>query len=837
MEKKYSRPLKRVFQYFRSILELNNKVLEEIANAEKVLGGNYLFDKAFLASFVTKVCETTREVIYNLNSLSNGSYLVLYDILESIRFNLEDIVSGGAGPFSNRLTLSYTEINRDLDDIVGAKNANLADIYNNFQIKVPDGFAITKQAYLLFLDSNNIIPQIEAMYDKAPSSEDLGAELEAIFNKARVPDELKVAVYEELISLFKRLGREKRLAVRSSAIGEDTERSFAGQFHSILNVEPDQVLDAYKKVIMARFMPHVKDYIGHASDLLTTPVAVGVQEMIDAQVSGVTYTMDPLGQSKDCLVISAVEGMGEKLVGGHHSGDQYLAKRAYPFSLISSLITEKSIKHKLPPGKEPLEMVTTHMRRGSSLLDVKTLKKIAEAAMLCEKAFGNPRDLEWAINEYNEFIILQNRRLGIQSVPEPMNADIEKILRKFPVIMDGLGQTAQLGIASGRVVFVHPDDDPENVPVGAIIVAKYAHPKLSRVLKKASAILTDVGSSTGHLATIAREYRVPAIFGTGKATQLLKDGMEVTVDADEKRVYEGIIEELVEVEARRDWEYLEEPEIKILRRILSYVSPLYLVDPTSKDFLPEKCKTIHDIIHFCHVKAVESLIEQFSSLKSFGKEQVLELKASIPIKINVIDIGSGVEADDSARAVSPEQIRSVPFKALLTGLLRKEAWDTEPAPFGLGDLFSSMVRPVSMLTNPPEYSGQNLAIVASDYMNLSLLLGYHFNVIDSYVCTEPDNNYIYFRFAGGFAEESKRRKRAELLRWILESLGFKAETRKDIVIGKLKGVEDYEIVKTLQHIGELIAFTRQLDVRMADEQAVERFFHKFVDLCGASCKL
>ncbi len=837
MKKNVTKSLKRTFQYFRKILDLNNRVLEEIANAERVLGGNYLFDKAFITSFVTKVSETTREVIYNLNALSDGKYLILYDVLESIRFNLEDLISGGAGPYSERLTLSYKEINRDIDELVGSKNANLADIYNNFQIKIPHGFAITVNAYKLFLEKNNIISKIKKIYNKKPDPLLAQKKVEDVFLKSKIPIELAHAIKEELQSLIEDIGNIPKLAVRSSAVGEDTERSFAGQFHTILNVKPEDVLEAYKKVIMARFMPGVIDYIGSKDDFYTSPVAVGVQQMIDASISGVTYTRDPLGRCKECLVISAVEGLGETLVAGHHTGDQYMVKRAYPFTLVSSMITEKPLHQKMPTGKTPLDISAKNMKRGSSLLDTNAIKNISEISMLCEKAFGTPRDIEWAIDKKGELIVLQNRRLGIQAVPEPVDTNIEKILKKFPIILDGVGQTAQLGIASGIVVHVDPDGDLENVPVGAVVVSRYAHPKLSRVLKKASAIITDVGSSTGHLATIAREYRVPAIFGTGKATSVLKDGMEVTVDADERRVYEGIVEELVEVEARRDWEYMEEPEIKTLRRILSYVAPLYLVDPASKDFAPERCKTIHDIIHFCHIKAVETLIDQFSSLRSFGDERILALKASIPIKINIIDIGSGVDVKEDQKEVTASQIRSVPFKAILTGLLRKEAWDSEPVPFGLGDLFSSMVRPVSMLTNPPEYSGQNLAIVAYDYMNLSLLLGYHFNVIDSYVCPEPDNNYIYFRFAGGFAEESKRKKRAELIRWILEALGFKAEVKKDIVIGKLKGIEDYELIKILQHIGELIAFTRQLDVRMADEHAVERFYHKFVDLCGETCKL
>ncbi len=831
MRKTRKRPLRRTFQYFRNILDLNNQILEEIAHAERVLGGNYLFDRAFLVDFVTTVCETTRKVVFNLNSLTNGHYLVLFDRLESLRCILEDILSGGTGSLGDELTLSYRDINRDLDEVVGSKNANLADMHNNFQVNIPRGFAITVAAYNLFLEANDIIPKIKKIYEKVSDADAIEKEVRAVFKESAVPEEMAEAVKVALEDLYQEIGAFSKLAIRSSAIGEDTERSFAGQFHTVLNVSSENLFDAYKEVIMARFMPEVMNYLGRDRDLSSNPVAVGVQEMIDAAVSGVAYTREPLGEHKDCLVIGAVEGLGESLVGGHLSGEHYVLKRLYPFPLVLSFISEKPSDHRLPNGKRALDQTTAHLKRGSSLLTTKDLKTIAETAMLCEKAFGTPRDMEWALDNEGRLTMLQNRLLAIQVAPKPMDADIEKIIEGFPVLLDGLGHTAQLGVASGKVVHVDPDGDLEKVPVGAIVVSRYAHPRLSRVLKKAGAIITDVGSSTGHLATIAREYRVPAIFGTGKATSVLEDGMEVTVDADERKVYLGIIEELVEQEARRDWEYMEEPEIKALRRILSYVAPLYMVDPGASDFVPENCKTIHDIIHFSHIKAVDSLIEQFSSVKEIEGERAFELEADLPIKITIIDIGDGVEAEEGGSQIEVGQILSVPMNALLKGLLRQDAWDREPAPFAIGDLFSSMTRPVSMLTNPPEYSGQNLAIVGREYMNLSLLLGYHYNVIDSFVSHEPDKNYIYFRFAGGFAEESKRRKRVELIRWILETLGFKTEVRKDVVIGKIKGIENHNLLTVLQHIGELIAFTRQLDVRMADEDAVERFYDGFLDLC------
>ncbi len=834
MKKVIRKPLSRIFRYFRKILDLNNQVLEEIGNAERVLGGNYVFDRAFLTEFVTKVCEITREVIYNFNALTNGRYMVLYDRLEAIRFALEDIVAGGLGPYGHRLTLSYKKINRDLDEIVGSKNADLADIYNNFQIRIPRGFAITVRAYLLFLEENEIIPQIKEIYQKEREPALIKKRVRDVFHDASIPSQLATDVKRELEALFDEIGRVPLLAVRSSAVGEDTERSFAGQFHTILNVRPEDLFDAYKNVIMTRFMPEVMEYLGQSSDLHSNPVAVGVQEMIDAGIAGVAYTKDPLNRYKDCLVITAIAGLGDGLVAGHSDGDQYVVRRLFPFCLQASSITPKPLHERLPTGDKPLDMGSHNLRRGSSLLDIKSLREISEIAMLCEKAFGCPRDIEWALDKQGKLVLLQNRRLGIQMASEPLHEDLEKVIKRFPVIINGLGHTAQLGAASGRVVHVEPDGDLDNVPVGAIVVSKYAHPKLSRVLRKAGAIVTDIGSSTGHLATIAREYRVPAIFGTGNATELLKDGMEVTVDADNRMVYQGIIEELVEVEARQDWEYMEEPEIKILRKVLSYVAPLYLIDSTSDDFKAEKCKTIHDIIHFAHVKAVDALIEQFSSAKSLKDEKILRLKAELPIEILIIDIGGGVDTQENAREVQVDQIRSVPFKAPLAGLSRQDAWDKERMSFGLSDLFSSMVRPVSMITHPPEFTGQNLAIIAEDFMNLSLLLGYHFNVIDSFVSEEPDNNYIYFRFAGGFAEEQKRQKRAELIRWILETLGFKTEVRKDIVIGKLKGLDRPKLIKILEHLGWLIAFTRQLDVRMADERAVEHFYNCFLDLCGES---
>ena len=149
-------------------------------------------------------------------------------------------------------------------------------------------------------------------------------------------------------------------------------------------------------------------------------------------------------------------------------------------------------------------------------------------------------------------------------------------------------------------------------------------------------------------------------------------------------------------------------------------------------------------------------------------------------------------------------------------------------PFGFKDLLSSMTRPLSALSHSPDYSGENLAIVAENYCNLSLRLGYHFNVIDAYLDEDPDDNYIYFRFVGGMADEQKRRRRIDLIAKILASLHFRTERQGDLLVGKVKMLAAEHMESILVRLGELVAFTRQLDVRMADDETVELLFSQFI---------
>jgi pyruvate,water dikinase len=815
---------------FRRILENNNRIIERIARLEQALGGEYIFDQAFLDSSLDQLSGLVREVIYSLNAISGQRYQGLYRRFTEIINHLADLASGGPGPYDRQLVLPYRLVNRDLDYLVGGKSAMVAEISNQLQIATPDGFAITATAYQLCLATDGLGERIEAVLAGSADNGTKAVAIGELVQAAELPAELVAAVGEELAALMARHPEALTVAVRSSAVGEDGVRSFAGQFLSQLNLAPESapVLTAYRQLLASRFAAPVLDYLGANARAAEVPMAVAVQTMVPARCAGVLYTRDPARPVAEVMLVGAVLGNGAKLVDGSAPADRYLLSRRHPFGLRHSEIVDRSSDPEFNVVITPQERVASGRRRGSALLLPDQLRELAEIGMLLEKSFDGPQDLEWAIGPDGP-VLLQCRPLALPVAPPPPPEAVAAELQRATVLLHGRGQVVQLGIAAGPVVQVTPDSDPAGFPVGGIAVAHQASPRLSPIVRKAAAIITEIGSPTGHLATIAREYRTPALFGVSAACTLLPGGSEITIDVENREIYAGRIEGLVLSEAAAADPYLQSAEIRTLRRMLRWIAPLNLIDPAGADFTVAGCRTLHDLIRFCHEKAMDSLIRLHEEGRLLAAVPSLPLEVAIPISIRIIDLDGGLAKGGSGEEVRAEQVKSRPFAALLTGMLREGFWDREPAPFGFKDLVGSLGRPLTQIVNPPGYSGGNLAIIAADYVNLSLRLGYHFNVIDAFLSEEDEDNYIYFRFVGGFAEEHKRCRRLDLIGMILASLHFKVERQGDLLIGKAKILTSAEMTETLTRLGELVAFSRQLDVRMGEEGAVEQYYQRFLE--------
>ena len=826
--KKNVRQFAAVFTRFRRILFLNNRVLEKIAEMERALGGEYIFDQTFLNQVVAGLTEGVREVIYTLNALAADRYTGLYDRFTDISDQLTDLLTGGPGPMGHLMVLDGKQIHRDLDHLVGAKNANLGEIRAHLGLAVPDGCALTTGAYTRFMEENDLFRKIDSITAEKVSVETQAIKISALFKEAKFPEEIENVVREYVARIEREAGGQVSFAVRSSAVGEDGTRSFAGQFLSLLDIPAAKVTDACQQVMGSRFTAHLLRYLGPTADVRQVPMAVGIQVMMAAKTSGVVYSRDPNQPENDTLSIAAVSGTGGSLVGGLKDADQYTLGREFPFPLLESRIkAKKSGLVGTTNGSKATDGLTNRLHRGSSILNTRQLQKIAEAAILLEKNFEGPQDIEWAFTASGELVILQCRPLKMAHKPLPPGDDLAEELRKAPVLMADHGYVAQLGVATGRVFIVRPDRLPEDFPLNSIAVCRYASPQISEIVRRAAAVITDIGSPTGHLATIAREFKTPALFGTGIATKMLTEGMEITVDVEEKKVYEGIIPGLLSLKLIQDEHLADYPEMRTLRRLLRLVAPLNLNDPADPDFRQENCRTFHDILRFCHEKAMETLIDLHSSEDiALPQERGKILAIPIPIKLRVIDLGGGAAEINQNDFVAAD-ILSRPFSALLRGMLNQEAWNREPVPFGFKDLMTSITRPLAF-SHGPQYTGENLAIIAENYCNLSLRLGYHFNVIDAYLDEDPDDNYIYFRFVGGMADEQKRGRRIYLLARILGALHFKTERQGDLLVGKAKMLTSEHMESILISLGELVAFTRQLDVRMVDDATVERLFSQFL---------
>jgi len=825
-----------LFEKFQQILNSNNRTLGFIAELEDKLSGEFIFDINYLKETVQKLSEESFLIVTNLNILSENRYLELLTVQKGIQAKLESILLGKRNTPDMRLIIPLSDITRDDDDIVGSKNAILGEVKNHIHAPTPDGFGITVKAFHDFMSFNDLWDKIESIHTARPADGGRShpeKEIEALFSSARFSPHLKKTIHKEIKKLIRKHPSGQRLVVRSSAIGEDAAgKSFAGQFHSVLNVRPDDVFDAFKQVLASRFraLPYGAEITGGNSDR-ENPMAVGVQTLVTAKAAGVAYSLDPGNPANNSIIISSVYGLGIPVVSGTMVADFFRVSRIDPTVILERKIATKA-KKVVPDKGTGTETVPVpkELQDLSSLQDDQ-IRKIAEFTFIIERRSKRPQDIEWAIDENDQLVILQSRPLVVSQKVLKTTENLPELLKQYPVLIRKQGLIANRGIAIGKVCMITEDTNPEDFPVGGIAVTRYASPKLTRIFPKIAAILTDAGSSTGHMATIAREFGIPAIVGMENVSQILQEGMEITIDAHENIIYQGIIHELLEYESSGQDVFSEMPEYVTLRRILKNVAPLNLINPASKDFTVGNCLTYHDIIRFAHEKAIFELISLNAAARKFKGIATRDVRLPIPLGLKAIDIGGGlIDEQSCGRKIGLEDIGSVPVTALLEGLSSPNVWQTDPVKLDFGDFMSSLTR-LTIEDTQTTVQAQNLVVFSDVYMNLSLRLGYHYNVIDAYLSENINNNYIYFRFVGGVTENERRNRRAHTIQLILEQLDFKVLVQGDLVIGKIKKRSEVYLKELLVQMGKLIGFTRQLDVKMISAESITeqstQFFQQY----------
>ncbi|MEM2273800.1 MAG: phosphoenolpyruvate synthase [Thermofilum sp.] len=463
---------------------------------------------------------------------------------------------------AERVILWFEELTKEDVPIVGGKNANLGEMIRA-GIPVPPGFAVTAYAFRRFIEEMGIkekIQQILREQVKPGASEprdyeEASKRIRELIEKTPMPKDIEEAIRAAYRELSRRVGkREEFVAVRSSATAEDLpDASFAGQQETYLNVKgEDEVVEKVKKCWSSLFTPRAifyRESKGFAHEKVL--ISVAVQKMVNSRSAGVMFTIHPVTGEEDKIVIEGSWGLGEVVVGGKVTPDEWVVDKK-TLTILERRVSEKSIEiMRDPKTGGNLEREVDPERRKAPCLSDEEVRRLAELAVLIEKHYGRPMDIEWAIDRDMPFpdsvFIVQARPETVWSSrkaeAKPAEVKAVRLTEAKPVVK---GLAASPGVAFGKAkVCLTLDDAKKLMQKGDILVTKMTDPDWVPYMRLASAIVTDEGGMTAHAAIVSRELGIPCIVGTREATKVMQTGVEYTVDARSGVVYEGYVEELV----------------------------------------------------------------------------------------------------------------------------------------------------------------------------------------------------------------------------------------------------------------------------------------------------
>jgi len=480
--------------------------------------------------------------------------------------------------FMQPLIKKFSNINLADLPVVGGKNSSLGEMFSKLSakgIKVPDGFATTAHAFWHFLDYNSIrqpLQQLMQQLDKKnfTNLKEIGSNARKLIMDVWLPDELE----DEIVTAYKELCGENdiEVAVRSSATAEDLpQASFAGQHESFLNIKgEEQLLNTVQKCFASLYTDRAIKYRednGFAHDKVA--LSVGIQKMVrsDKGCSGVGFTLEPESGFRDIIHISGVWGLGENIVQGTVTPDEFFVFKP------TLKQNKKAIIQKKLGEKTKTMIYATTANAGSTIINIDTEKDKREQYVLTDKEviqlanwflviedhYQKPMDIEWAKDGItNEMFIVQARPETVHSRENPYHVKEYKLTAKGEALAEGSAIGSKIAVGIARILASPKDGD--KLKKGEIVITDMTSPDWDPILKNAAAIVTNKGGRTSHASIVARELGVPAVVGCGNATQKIKDGELITVSCCEGEtgfIYKG---ELPYKETDLDFTDIKKPE-------------------------------------------------------------------------------------------------------------------------------------------------------------------------------------------------------------------------------------------------------------------------------------
>ena len=464
---------------------------------------------------------------------------------------------------TSSLIRRFAELNRNDVALVGGKNASLGEMYSTLSprgVQVPNGFATTSAAYWKYLEHNNLREKITTRLEgldisDVASLQKTGEEIRSWIIAAEMPPALCDAIAIAYIELEKQYGTDTDVAVRSSATAEDLpDASFAGQQETYLNIRGlEQLLSICKNVFASLFTDRAIAYRVHKGFAhMKVALSIGVQKMVrsDIGASGVMFTLDTESGFRDVVSITAAYGLGENVVQGAVNPDEFTVHkptlRAGFRPILKRQLGSKALRMVYEETGQKLstrnEKTSMEDQQKFSISDDEVIE-LAKQAMIIEEHYGCAMDIEWARDGVTQqLFIVQARPETVHANRNVLLQDVYRLEGKSRVLAKGKSIGQRIGAGSVRII--KDKNQMGSILPGDVLVADITDPDWEPVMKTASAIVTNRGGRTCHAAIIARELGIPAVVGTGNATEILQESSSVTVSCAEGEkgiVYEGLL--------------------------------------------------------------------------------------------------------------------------------------------------------------------------------------------------------------------------------------------------------------------------------------------------------
>ena len=795
---------------FRRLLSANKSALEAMSDVEERLAGVKPFGMDYVRAASTRTVTAVFQMVRELNALSDNGYASLQEAFDRIRGDMERLLALPEHAARGPLILPLADVR--LADLprVGGKMANLGELAANVGLDVPDGFAVTVAAYYRFMEYNGLRSELERRIQATDMRSldevfSLSAALQQCVLAAPLPPDLEAAVTEAVEAMKERAGDDLLLALRSSAVGEDALGvTFAGQYRSELNVPPEEACEVWKEIVASKYAVTAMSYRyqrGIPDDV--APMSVGVLAMVRAGAGGVAYSRDPVAASRgqERVVLNAVPGLPQAVVDGAVTPDVFVFSRENPPCLLE--------KHPADAAAAP------------SLTAVQAAE-LARVALALEEYYNEPQDVEWALEAGDgRIMVLQSRPLReADGGPDRGKGAQATELPPGLTVLAGGGVPVSPGVGMGPAFVARKEADMLSFPEGGVLVVERAYPRWATLLARASGLVSETGGMAGHLASVAREYRLPAVFSLPDACRLLENAGDVTLDANRNVVLAGRQAQLIPPMAAPPNLMAGSPVYLRLEALAQLMTPLHLLDPDAPEFAPQHCRSLHDITRFCHEKAVRLMFDDDAGV---GRRMGKQLKAGVKLQYWVVDMGGGFTRTVGGPVVDLSEIASAPMLALWEGMVAVP-WAGPPSSGAAGFMsvvFESAMNPELESTAPTTMAERNFFIIGDRYMILQARYGYHFCTVECLAGEDSHENFVNFQFKGGAADRERRRLRARMLAGLLEGHGFRADVKDDSLFAVAEGFDAVETLRKTRLLGYLLIHSRQVDMIMRESAKAE----------------